>query len=225
MKHVFKKYSAFTLIELLIVVAIIAILAAIAVPNFLEAQVRAKISRLKADQRSVATAIESYQVDYNQPPDDMETAAAFYSSSPYLQARWHWIKVITTPVAYMTSVPEDPFTPDDAGTFTDDRERRMMKYSTILEQKLLPPISRPADGPFGEALAKGYRWGLMSYGPSRKYEGVDLLPNLGVGAGAISGQDSYWSSGAQNGDAYDATNGTISLGLIIRTNHGVYGED
>ena len=55
----------FTLIELLIVVAIIAILAAIAVPNFLEAQTRAKISRAKADHRTIATGLETYQIDNN----------------------------------------------------------------------------------------------------------------------------------------------------------------
>ena len=54
---------AFTLIQLLIVVAIIAILAAIAVPNFLEAQVRAKTARVKADMRTLATGMESYAVD------------------------------------------------------------------------------------------------------------------------------------------------------------------
>ena len=46
-------------------VAIIAILAAIAVPNFLEAQMRSKVARVKADMRTIATAVESYAIDCN----------------------------------------------------------------------------------------------------------------------------------------------------------------
>ena len=63
---------AFTLIELLIVVAIIAILAAIAVPNFLAAQTRGKLARMQADLSSLSLAIEAYRVDQvgdpRQPP-------------------------------------------------------------------------------------------------------------------------------------------------------------
>lgn len=83
---------AFTLIELLIVVAIIAILAAIAVPNFLEAQVRSKVARAKADMRTLATGIEQYHVDYGGYPD-------IFTRMNHL----------TTPIAYLSTIPRDVF--------------------------------------------------------------------------------------------------------------------
>ena len=97
--------QAFTLIELLIVVAIIAILALIAVPNFLEAQVRAKVSRVKSDMRSLATALEAYRVDHNTlPPWDSWKGHD-------LARQWpgRFWKMLTTPVAYITSPLRDPF--------------------------------------------------------------------------------------------------------------------
>lgn len=66
----------FTLIELLIVVAIIGIIVAISVINFLNAIQRAKQKRTMADMRSVATAVESYQVEWSHYP-----AAAFVMPS------------------------------------------------------------------------------------------------------------------------------------------------
>jgi prepilin-type N-terminal cleavage/methylation domain-containing protein len=87
---------AFTLIELLIVVAIIAILAAIAIPNLLAAQTRAKVSRVLADHTTIATALESYMVDFGRlPPWD--------AVSPSLRVFPRGYSVLTTPIAYMGS--------------------------------------------------------------------------------------------------------------------------
>lgn len=55
---------AFTLIELLIVVAIIGILAAIAVPNFLNAQIRAKIAHSKSELRTYKMIQQQYKMDH-----------------------------------------------------------------------------------------------------------------------------------------------------------------
>ena len=99
-----EKRKAFTLIELLIVVAIIAILAAIAVPNFLEAQTRAKISRVKSDMRSMATATEAYRVDNTQYPA--------WGLPYYEMGNIMWVTRqmrLTTPIAYITSLASDPF--------------------------------------------------------------------------------------------------------------------
>jgi prepilin-type N-terminal cleavage/methylation domain-containing protein len=59
-----KSGKGFTLIELLIVIAIILILIAIALPNFLEAQQRARVTRAKGNLRSMETAVMSFRTQY-----------------------------------------------------------------------------------------------------------------------------------------------------------------
>jgi len=104
--------GGFTLIELLIVVAIIGILAAIAVPNFLNAQIRAKISRCTSDMKTLETALEMYRMDNNDYPTcDQPRVRGYFD-------HWHPNEIrfyrMTTPVAYISSVPRDPFTSPSA---------------------------------------------------------------------------------------------------------------
>jgi len=66
------KRKGFTLIELMVVIAIIIILAAIAIPNYLKMTERAKRSRLASDFATLATVLETYKTDWGKYP----TAAA-----------------------------------------------------------------------------------------------------------------------------------------------------
>jgi len=63
-----KKRKGFTLIELMIVIAIIIILAAIAIPNYLRMTDRARRSRVAGDFTALATANEAYLVDWGYYP-------------------------------------------------------------------------------------------------------------------------------------------------------------
>lgn len=87
--------TAFTLIELLIVVAIIGILAAIAVPNFLNAQIRAKVAKTEGEMRNFVTAQEMYRIDNNLFP-------------PHFHTEWQ-NKFLTTPISYVATLPRDIF--------------------------------------------------------------------------------------------------------------------
>lgn len=67
MKDLFKQQreGGFTLVELMIVVAIIGLLSAVAIPNFKKYQARAKVSEAKLQLASIYTAESAFYSDYN----------------------------------------------------------------------------------------------------------------------------------------------------------------
>lgn len=186
--------QAFTLIELLIVVAILSLLAAIALPNFLEAQTRAKLSRAKVDMRTAATAMEAYALDYMQYP----------ITDRYVIEEQRWAQ-LTTPVAYITSTCVDPFGDNvdlsncnlpsngnpqlhcyDMLRFRDRAGDPPIEHLPILQQYMARGLARPG-------------WYAASQGPD----------------GTV-GAPGFYDSKNTAGLVYDASNGTISVGDIFR---------
>jgi general secretion pathway protein G len=222
-----KNLRGFTLIELLIVVAIIAILAAIAVPNFLEAQTRSKVTRVRSDHRSLATAIETYYIDQNEYPactnDDQESFDAKLVEGITDVSNWFGctfmssetdtrdLNTLTTPIAYITSIFPDPFA-DTNGMgfryFTDSRGWILGSFG--------PDVDQIAGGDLAwndvQTLCGGaakYRTGGV--GVETAYDSGESQPSATLLTGGATG-----SEAGQGAFTYDPTNGTVSHGDVWR---------
>jgi prepilin-type N-terminal cleavage/methylation domain-containing protein len=74
-----KKRGGFTLVEIMIVVAIIALLAAIAVPGFLRARKRSQATRILNDLRMIDSAVDQYAIETNRKTADVVNTADWTS--------------------------------------------------------------------------------------------------------------------------------------------------
>ncbi|MBD3267512.1 prepilin-type N-terminal cleavage/methylation domain-containing protein [bacterium] len=184
--------SAFTLIELLIVVAIIGILAAIAVPNFLNAQTRAKVARVESDFKALGTALEMYKLDNG-----------LYISR-YHNISWPWrFAPLTSPVSYVSKGKwPDPFAPK--GWVTPDGDPINYVYESHgwpeSPVNYLPKKLNQSPHEFLHGKENNYEWALISSGPD-----ADLNADAGAKG---QPQDVFF--------LYDASNGLKSAGDIIR---------
>lgn len=191
--------KGFTLIELLIVIAIILILIAIALPNFLEAQIRARVTQARGDMRSISTAMEMYSLDFKTYPEENEATPNLSVSGEGKGLLW-----LTSPISYISSVPSDPFT----AISNDAQASTIVTYET-------------GGVEFGNRLSTGetcnhlngtdrclynslVTWAMWSKGPDAdKIDGQEL-----------DAEDPHYGPGRYPVMNYSPTNGTKSKGSI-----------
>lgn len=205
-----RQCRGFTLIELLIVIAIILILIAIALPNFLEAQIRAKVTKAAGEIRTIGIAQEEYNLDWKQYTNDCIGSDSTPPRQGCLQ--------LTTPIAYISELPADPFgeafrSGSSARILLDGKAVDFYPMGTGVNPRTFqkafatsgaPPPFSQQNLPIREAYI------IYSSGPSDKEPGN---PTATFPAEANIEDPST----GQGWIVYAATNGTKSFGGIIRT--------
>jgi prepilin-type N-terminal cleavage/methylation domain-containing protein len=170
------RQQGFTYIEISITALLIGMLAAIAIPNFTEAQARAKVGRSLSDQTTLKVALDTYRLENRMYPLNAQPGVA--SSADLL--------TLTTPVAYLGHLPTDPFSLP-----TKPEGFRYFNALQVAPESGLTIKSQPS--------MKGYIMGLLSgYGPSLRQTDTTYSPN---GEANLCTYDSTNGS-KSNGDIY-----------------------
>ena len=199
--------------------AMIAILAAIAAPSFLEAQTRSEVARVQTDLRALRLAIESYTVDNKTLPFNINRIDGRFSADATSNSWWGSpYSVITTPIAYLPqgALP-DPFAISGMADSYGFYGQRFYCYSGANQA-----------GPDGTGNGIGqiaYQWQGYQFGLNRSWNSP--VPS------ALNTTRAYvlWSIGpdlrngyagidANVGVKYDPTNGTVSYGDIANFSVG-----
>lgn len=144
-----RKRGGFTLIEVIMVTAVIALLSIIAVVNLRLAITRTKVARVESDLRTISHGLEAYQVDFSAypPTNDLGTTPT----------------LLTSPVAYLHGVRFlDPlYQPTKYETSQTSHQGRHYRYDNYSNED-------PTD--------RYTAWHLQRYGSYMQYAGAPFAP-------------------------------------------------
>ncbi len=221
-----KRFSGFTLIELLIVIAIILILISIALPNFMEAQVRARLTSTRACLHAYRTANEAYNADFRMYVPDVDGGEKIRGGGGTWYSWWARYRrincdsvgelcsfaMLTTPIPYMKKLCFDPFL-SETGDKRAGKAYSLPEYTSYLSGSGADfNPSRPDTRKWwGERY--GLRYAILSRGADLDVDNGDwdtLWLYLG----------SHQHHITQVPVIYSATNGTYSNGDLVVSNRG-----
>ena len=189
------------MIELLIVIAIIAVITAIAVPNLISANVKAKVKGIKAEMGSIAIALEDYRMDEGDYP--VEPGSLGYGpdviAKPNIDfddptdaiglGQLVFPDGASDPV-YLYRIPGDPFNDSGEEEWNGTSGAHNNHYSYFT-----------ADASGAASSTEAKYWALVSYGPDKD---LDITSYSDA-------RDAY-----DNGtDLYDPDSGITSNGDIV----------
>ena len=197
------KKKAWVLAEWLTALALLAVIAMIALPNYFEAKTRGDVSQVLADLRRLETAMTSYRLDNGRwMPDMFEYIVYRTPSIPVSGSNDPFIYgPLTTPVTYLGTIPLNPFESVRRVDNTPVQNHLCYHYYGQGWQKMAASAgaSYNSDNFLGQ-------WIFLSSGP-------DHIFDYGEWSMYIPERE---ANGGASPREYDPTNGAVSSGDIVR---------